>query len=308
MDPVHGHCCLDVSRFQVHREVHSLRRPLKGVQGLKRTVRQKLLAHALLISFSGVFILPFLWLVSTSFKPDVEIFREGLDLIPDEATFAHYIKGVESFSFFLFLKNSLVICFLTVIGSILSCSLAAYGFSLVEWRGRDTCFYFLLATMMLPPQVTMVPVFMIFRQLGWINTILPLVVPFFLGNAFFIFLLRQFFLSIPRDLIDAARIDGCHELRIWAMIVLPLSRPALATVGLFAFLYAWNDFLGPLIYLMDESKYTLSLGLAMLRGQYLSDWGALMAVSTLMVIPIIILFFFTQKTFIQGINTTGLNE
>ena len=267
-----------------------------------------LFAHATLLLFSTIFIIPFVWLVSTSFKPDDEIFQIGLNLIPSEIQFAHYVEGVQAFRFLTFLRNTLLICGLSVFGVVLSCSLAAYGFALVRWRGRDLCFYILLSTMMLPPQVTMVPLFMMFRRLGWVNTVLPLVVPWFFGNAFFVFLLRQFFLSIPKDLLDAARIDGCSELRIWAKIVLPLAKPALATVGLFTFLATWNDFLGPLIYLMDESKYTLSLGLAMFRGQYSSAWGQLMAVSTLMVIPIIILFFFTQRTFIQGIKMTGLKD
>lgn len=269
---------------------------------------QRLLAHLVLLSFSSIFVLPFLWMASTSFKPDSEIFEKGIDFIPDNFTVEHYKGAVSSFRFFLFLRNTLIICALSVGGAVFSCSLAAYGFALIEWRGRDTCFYLLLATIMLPPQVTMVPVFMIFRRLGWINTFMPLIAPWFLGNAFFIFLLRQFFLTIPKGLIDAARIDGCSEFRIWAKIVLPLAKPALATVGLFTFLAAWNDFLNPLIYLMDESKYTLSLGLAMFRGQYLSSWGPLMAASTLMVLPIIVLFFFTQRTFIQGIKMTGLKD
>ncbi len=270
--------------------------------------RNQLFAHLLLLSCSAVFILPFLWLVSTSLKPDAEIFEEGFQLIPKTITSEHYVAGIKSFRFLTFLENTAVICAFSVLGVLFSCSLAAYGFSMVTWKGRDVCFYCLLATMMLPPQVTIVPVFMIFRSLGWINTFLPLIVPSFLGNAFFVFLLRQFFMTIPRDLIDAARIDGCSEFRIWAEIVLPLSRPALATVALFTFLGAWNDFLGPLIYLMDESKYTMSLGLAMFRGQYTSAWGSLMAMSTLMVIPIIILFFFAQRTFIQGIKMTGLKD
>jgi len=273
-----------------------------------KTKGQKIIAHLMLLSFSSIFILPFVWLVSTSLKPDSAIFEEGLHLIPDEITYEHYVDGIRSFRFLSFLSNTLFICAFSVLGVLLSCSLAAYGFSLVQWRGRDVCFYILLSTMMLPPQVTLVPVFMIFRRLGWINTFLPLIVPCFLGTAFFVFLLRQFFMTIPKGLIDAARIDGCSEFRIWAEIVLPLAKPALATVGLFTFLAAWNDFLGPLIYLMDESKYTLSLGLAMFRGQYSSDWGSLMAVSTLMVLPIIVLFFFTQRTFIQGIKMTGLKD
>ena len=152
----------------------------------------------------------------------------------------------------------------------------------------------------------MIPVFMIWRKLGLVDSFAPLTIPVYFGTPFFIFLFRQFFLSIPRDLIDAARIDGASEFRIWARIVMPLSIPAMATVGLFSFLGAWNNFLGPLIYLADQSKYTLSLGLAMFRTQYGSDYGQMMAVATLMVVPIIILFFFAQKTFIQGIKTSGM--
>jgi multiple sugar transport system permease protein len=164
----------------------------------------------------------------------------------------------------------------------------------------------MLATMMLPGQVTMIPVFMIYRSLGWVNTFYCLIVPALLGNPFFIFMLRQFFRTIPADLMDAARIDGCSELRIWWQVVLPLCVPALATVGLFSFLGAWNDFIGPLIYLLDENKYTMSLGLAMFKGQYGSQFGQLMAVSAMMTVPIVVLFFFTQRTFIQGVKLTGL--
>jgi len=167
-------------------------------------------------------------------------------------------------------------------------------------------FWIMLSTMMLPGQVTMIPLFLTFRRLGWINTILPLVVPTFLGNAFFAFLLRQFYRTVPVELIEAARLDGCGELGIWARIMVPLSKPALAIVGLFTFIRAWNDFLGPLIYLMDERKYTLSIGLAMFQGQYGSDWGQMMAMSLLMTVPIIVLFFFTQKTFIQGVKLSGI--
>ncbi len=221
-------------------------------------------------------------------------------------TFRHYVKGVKGFSFALFLQNTLFIAALTVLGSVLSCSWVAFGFSVIEWPGRDKIFYLMLATLMLPPQVTMIPLFLIFKSLGWINTYLPLIVPQFLGNAFFIFLLRQFFLTIPKDLIDAARIDGCSTFRIYWQIVMPLSIPALATVALFTFMISWNDFMGPLIYVVDEAKYTLSLGLAMFKGRFASRYGEMMAVSVLLTLPIIVLFFFTQKTFIQGIKTSGM--
>lgn len=219
---------------------------------------------------------------------------------------ANYSEGIAAFPFPRYLLNTLVICLLSVLGTVLSCSLVAYGLTCIEWRAREWLFWVMLATMMLPAQVSMIPLFLTFKALGWINTILPLVVPSFLGNAFFIFLLRQFYRSVPRDLIEAARIDGCGELAIWARIMVPLSRPALAMVALFTFIGAWNDFLGPLIYLMDERKYTLSIGLAMYQNQYNSEWGQMMAMSLLMTVPVIVIFFFTQKTFIQGVKLSGI--
>jgi multiple sugar transport system permease protein len=214
--------------------------------------------------------------------------------------------GSPAFDFLLYLRNTLRLCLLGVFGTVLSCSLVAYGLACVNWRGREALFWIMLATMMLPGQVTMIPVFLTFKKLGWIGTILPLVVPTFLGNAFFIFLLRQFYRSIPAELVEAARIDGCSDLGIWWRIMLPLSKPALAVVGLFTFIGTWNDFLGPLIYLIDNRQYTLSIGLAMFQGQYGGQWGEMMAMSTLMLMPIVILFFFTQKTFIQGVKLSGI--
>jgi multiple sugar transport system permease protein len=218
----------------------------------------------------------------------------------------NYKLALKRSPFGAFLVNTVVICLLAVAGTVLSCSLVAYGLACVEWRGRELLFWIMLSTMMLPAQVTMIPVFMTFKALGWINTILPLVAPAFLGNAFFIFLLRQFYRSVPKDLIEAARMDGCSELSIWAKIMVPLSRPALAVVALFTFINSWNDFLGPLIYLHRERKYTMSIGLAMFQGQYNGDWGQLMAMSLLMTLPIIVIFFFTQKTFIQGVKLSGI--
>ena len=208
--------------------------------------------------------------------------------------------------FFRQLRNTLIVCIFSVIGTVLSCSLVAYGLSKIEWKGRETLFVIVLSTMMLPYQVIMVPIFAIFVWLGWIDTFLPLTIPTFLGNAFYIFLLRQFFMTIPKDLSEAAKLDGCSEFDIYRRVITPLTKPALATVGLFTFMNAWNDFVGPLIYLVDESKYTLSLGLSMFLGQYGNEYGMLMAVSTIVTIPIIVLFFFTQRTFIQGITMSGI--
>lgn len=217
----------------------------------------------------------------------------------------HYLTGLTSFDFALFLQNSLWVCAVSVVATVASSSLIAYAFSILRWRGRDLCFYAMLGTMMLPSQVTMVPVFLIFRRLGLVDTFVPLLAGSFCGNAFFVFLLRQFFLTIPKDLIEAARMDGCSDWRVYWQIVLPLSVPALAVVALFTFLAQWNDYLGPLIYLVDEAKYTLALGLAMFQGQYTTQYGELMAMSVLLTLPVVALFFFAQKTFIQGIKTTG---
>jgi len=209
--------------------------------------------------------------------------------------------------FLVYFYNTLVVAVLGVIGVTLSSALAAYGFARIRWRGRNVCFLIALSTMMIPFAVTMVPLYAVFRWLGWIGTLRPLWVPAFFGGAFNIFLLRQFFLTIPQDLSDAARIDGCSEFGIFWRIVLPLSKPALAVVALFHFMWAWKDFMGPLIFLTDQETYTLSLGLQFYQSQHGgSEWHYLMAASTLMILPIIILFFFTQRTFIQGISTTGM--
>jgi multiple sugar transport system permease protein len=220
----------------------------------------------------------------------------------------NYTRGLTFVPFLQELKNTLTIAIFCVFGTLFSCSLVAYGLSKIDWKGSVPLFIIMLSTMMLPGQVTMIPVFAIFVKLGWVDTFLPLIVPAYLGSPFFIFLLRQFFLGIPRELSESAKLDGCSEWDTYRRIILPLSKPALATVGLFTFMGAWNDFMGPLIYLVDESKYTLSLGLAMFTGQYGNEYGMLMAVSTVVTIPIIVVFFFTQKTFIQGMTMSGMKS
>lgn len=267
----------------------------------------KLIAtYAALIVLGGTFSIPFLWLVTTSLKTSGNITAWPPQVIPHPATMEHYVKAVHTIPFGLYLLNTLVICGLCVLGTVISCSLVAYSLAVIRWRGRNVLFLILISTMMLPYQVVMVPLFAVFTRLGWVDTYLPLTVPAFLGNAFFIFLLRQFFLTLPRDLMEAAKLDGCNEFQIYRQVILPLAKPALATVALFTFINTWNDYLGPLIYIFDESHYTLSLGLSMFLGQYMGMFGQLMAASTLVIIPIIVLFFFTQKTFIQGISMTGM--
>jgi multiple sugar transport system permease protein len=263
-------------------------------------------SHAALWAIGLLFFLPFYWLVMTSLKSDTEVFAMPPVWVPQTLLWGNFLRAVHYVPFFLYLKNTVVICVLSVIGTLFSSSLVAYSFARIRWPGRDALFLVLLATMMLPGQVTMIPVFAIFRSRGWIDTIKPLVVPSFLGSAFFIFMLRQFFMTIPLELSDAARIDGCTEWGIYQRIILPLSRPALATVGLFTFIGVWNDFNGPLIYLNDESKATLSLGLQQFVSQHGAEWSLLMAASTLMTIPIILIFFFAQRTFVEGITLTGV--
>lgn len=265
-----------------------------------------LIIHTLLLGFGILFILPFYWLLSTSLKSDQQLFSVPPVWIPKPLMWSNYKKALLSIPFVTYLKNTLFICVTTVIGTVFSCSLVAYSFARINWLGRNILFIVLLSTLMLPYQVTMIPILSIFKKLGWVGSFKPLIIPSFFGNAFFIFLLRQFFLRIPTELSDAAKIDGCSEFSIYARIILPLSKPALATVVLFTFINSWNDFLGPLIYLSHESQYTLSLGLQSFISQHGAEWSLLMAASTVMILPIIILFFFTQKTFIQGITFTGL--
>lgn len=260
-----------------------------------------------LLAVAALLVLPFLWMVSTSLKGNEQIFVIPPVWIPEHFHWENYLNVFKRIPFWFHLRNSVLVTGLSIIGAVFSSALVAYAFVGLKWPGRDTMFIVVLATMMLPPQVTMIPLFVLFKELGWLNTFKPLIVPaFFGGGAFNIFLLRQFFLTIPRDLFDAARIDGCSEFRIFWNIVLPLSKPALATVGVITFLFSWNDFLGPLIYLSDRLKGTLALALAMFMGQYQTEWGLLMAASVLVMTPIIVAFFFLQKYFIQGFATSGI--
>jgi len=218
----------------------------------------------------------------------------------------NYPRALKAFPFLVYLRNSLIICIPVVLGTLISCTLAAYGFSRLSWPGRDVVFFCVLSTLMIPYMVTLLPMFLMFRTFGWIGTFLPLIVPAFFGNAFDIFLLRQFFRTLPAELSDAARIDGCGELTILWRIIAPLSKPALATVGLMTFIWAWLDFMGPLVYLNDESTYTLALGLSAFLGRHAADWSGLMAAAAVVILPVIVLFFFAQRTFIKGIALTGM--
>lgn len=272
--------------------------------------RQRFFADAstylVLSCVSALFVAPFLWMVSTSLKPDAQIFSTAIDWVPRPILWSNYPTALASFPFWLYLRNTLYVCVMSTIGTVISAAAPAYGFSRIRWKGRDPLFFVLICTIMLPAQVTMIPVFLTFRALGWTGTFLPLIVPPFLGSAFSIFLLRQFFLTVPRELSDAAKIDGCSEMAILLRIILPMAKPAVATIALFAFTTAWMDFLNPLVYLHDERQYTLAIGLQAFLGRHGSEWALLMAAATVITIPMIAIFLVAQKTFIRGIALTGL--
>jgi multiple sugar transport system permease protein len=264
------------------------------------------LTYVVLATVSAVFVAPFLWMVSTSLKPDSQIFTPTVNWMPRPVLWGNYPAALASFPFWLYLRNTLWVCFMATLGTVLSAALPAYGFARLRWRGRDVLFLVLICTIMLPAQVTMIPVFLTFRALGWTGPFLPLIVPPFLGSAFSIFLLRQFFLTIPQELSDAAKIDGCSELAILWRVVMPMAKPAVATIALFAFTAAWMDFLNPLVYLHDETQYTLAIGLQAFLGRHGSEWALLMAAATVITIPMLVLFLLAQRTFIRGIALTGL--
>lgn len=271
---------------------------------------QRLAAHLVLLLLCVPALLPLAWMVSTSLKPDTQIFAKSgtltlASLLPHPAQWSNYPTALKAVPFALYLDNTLMLCAFTVTGAVFSSALVAYGFGRLQFRGKQVLFLLMISTIALPAQVTMVPVFALFRWLHWYGTYLPLIVPAFCGAPFYIFLLTQFFRKLPDELSEAARLDGASEWRIFWQIMLPLSRPALATCALFQFLGTWNDFLGPLLYINDPKRYTLAYGLQQLLSTHGGEWASLMADSTIFIVPIVILFFFTQKTFVNGIATTG---
>ncbi len=278
----------------------------RGASGAVRWTMRHLVPHLLLIGLALIFILPFVWLVSTSLKPDSQIFVLPPEWVPHPFKWSNYPEALTYIPYFLYMRNSLYIALFNVCAMLISCSLVAYGFARIHWPGRNLLFIVLLATMMIPYPVTLIPVFVIFRQIGWVGSFNALTWPALTGSAFYIFLLRQFFMTIPQDLADAARVDGASEFQIYRRIILPLAKPALATVAILVFLDNWNDFLGPLIYLGgNQQDYTLALGLNDYFGAHSAEWALLMAAVTVMVIPVAVLFFVSQRTFIQGIALTG---
>lgn len=266
----------------------------------------------LFVAAGGALLLvPLVWMVSTSLKPLGQIWTFPPQWIPETPLWENYSTVFTTRPYLLYLRNTVFLIVVAEIGTLLSCSLIAFGFARTRFPGRDILFYVVLATMMIPGYATLIPMFVLFREFGWLNTYMPLLVPTFFGNAVYIFLLRQFFMTIPLELDEAARIDGCGYFEVYWRILIPLVKPALAAVAIFTFMGHWNDYFGPLIYLMDENKWPVALGLLTYRnmesGYYIS-WNILMAASFLTLIPVLLVFFFAQRTFIQGVVITGVEK
>jgi multiple sugar transport system permease protein len=262
--------------------------------------------HIVLSCVAFIFALPLAWMLLSALKPSTQLVENPFSLLPEHWQWNNFSAAINSMPYGRYLINSLLLCGGSVAGSVVSCSVVAYGFARLRWQGRRLLFGVLIATMLLPWHVTMVPRFLLLRELGLYNSLAALIVPTFLGDAFFIFLLRQFFLTIPEDICEAARIDGLGEWGIFLRIVVPLSKPALATVGLFQFVASWNDFSGPLLYLSDPKRFPLAYGLEQFVSSYADQTHLLLAASVLFTLPIVVLFLLTQQTFLKGIATTGL--
>ena len=264
--------------------------------------------HALLIAVAAILLLPFYWMVVSALKSNSDIFARPLQWWPDPIQWRNFADTIGSryFPYLRLLGNSVFFAGGVTIGTVLSCAAVGYGFARLRFPGRDILFAITLATLMIPPIVTFIPTYVLFAKLQLTGSYVPLILPAFFGNAVFIFMMRQFFLGIPRDLSDAARIDGAGEFRIFWQIMLPLVRPALMVVAVFSLLYTWHDFFGPLIYLQDQSQFPLSLGLYAFKSQRTAEWAKIMMGSFLTTLPLIIVFLFTQRYFLRGIATTGL--
>ncbi|MBI4786277.1 MAG: carbohydrate ABC transporter permease [Chloroflexi bacterium] len=270
----------------------------------KKTLGRTLI-YLILAAGAFVILIPFAWTISTALKTPQQALRVPPEWIPSPVVWKNFLDAWSAKPFATFYANSLLVAALSIVGQVLSCSLVAYGFARLRFPGRDVLFLIVLSTLMIPFQILIIPRFILFKNLGWLDSLLPLIVPNFFGGAFNIFLLRQYFLSIPLELDDAARMDGCGHWGIFWRIILPLSKPALGAVMVFEFLQSWDDFLGPLIYLSKEANYTVALGLAAFRNDYFIEWNLFMAAAAVaMAVPLVI-FFIAQKYFIEGVQLTG---
>ena len=270
---------------------------------------KNLVVFLILLLGSFVLLTPLWWMISTSLKSTQEILQFPPSFFPKQFHFSNYIEAWKTGDFTRWSMNTLLIAVASTVGNVLINSFVAYGFAKVRFKGRNALFVLVLSTMIIPGFVTLIPQYILFSKLGWVNTYLPLIVPAFLGSAFNIFLIRQFMMTVPNEIIEAAFMDGASHFRIWWSIVMPLVKPALLTVGIFSFTGAWNDLLTPLLYLSDEKLYTLQLGLQTFKGSVQTQWNYLMAMSVMVLIPIILIFFLFQSYFIKGSNlSAGLKE
>lgn len=273
----------------------------------KGNLLQSIVVHALLIIGAIAFMFPLYWMVVTALKTLPEVLQSPPLWFPKKLLWSNFKTAINIIPFWTYTMNTVIVCVLSVIGTLISSTLVAYAFSRLQWKGREFTFKCVLATMMIPFPVLMVPLFVLFSKIGWVGSLKPLWAPTFFASAFNIFLLRQFFMTIPMELSEAARIDGCSEFGILVRIILPLSKPVLLVVALFQFIYSWNDFLAPLIYLTRQETFTLSLGLQFYQSQQGgSQWNYLMAAATLVVLPVLVLYFIAQRYFIEGISLTGV--
>lgn len=273
----------------------------------KKVAKQakKFMGVLLMLLIGGILLVPLLWMVFTSLKPMEEVVRFPPTFFPETFVWSNYLETIRAFPFWQYAKNTLFITVLVVIGNVLSNSFIAYGFAKLNFPGKNILFALVLSTMMIPGFVTMIPQYVVFSKIGWVGTYLPLIVPSFFGNAFNIFLMRQFYMSINNELIEAAEIDGANHLYIWSHLMVPLTKPALITIAINSFNGAWNDFLGPLLYIQDQKKYTLQIGLQVFQNQSTTQWNYLMAGATIVLLPTVLLFFFAQRYFIEGMDLTG---
>ena len=279
----------------------------KELRGYKIGVMlQKGIVYLFLLIFAMGFLLPFFFLLTGSFKTSSELFSVPFRWLPKHITLENYVQVFTKIPFFRYLRNTIIIVVLNMVGALISNSLIAYGFSRLRWPGRDKIFMIVIATMILPYQVTLIPLYLMYTKIGWIGTFIPLTLPGFFGNAFFIFLMRQFLVGIPKELTESARIDGAGEFTIFLRLIMPISKPVLATVAIMSFMNSWKDFLGPLVFLGSDKLYTLSLAASMLRSNLNPNWELLLALGVVMVLPVLILFFVLQKYFIQGITMSGI--
>lgn len=272
----------------------------------RRYLGSKLTHHLILILICAAFLVPFVVMVTTAFKTPDDVFSTPPRLLPKDWVLSNFPAAIQSMPFLRYLGNTLLLVVLNVAGTLISCPLVGYGLAKLHWRGRNPVFITVLATMMLPAQVTFIPLYLMWDRVGAVGTFWPLIIPAFFGTPFYIFLLRQFFTGVPDSLREAGLIDGASEFRIYLQIILPQAKSAVATVGIFQFVATWTDFLLPLIYLNTEERYTLSVGLYSFFGQHGVDWGPLMAACLLFTVPALVIFMVAQRYFVQGIAVTGM--